>query len=230
MQAPSPKGQHDWSVSTMQHVICSVPDCPKWVKCKGLCPIHYERQRKGKPLDGEVRRYTQQDLNLLASGRRVCSGPCGLTKPLSEFGKTKAMCRECSTMARTAWKRAHPEANRASVARYRERYPDLVAVQKKTWHDRDPAARRAHRLLTTYGLTLAQFQVLLESQNHGCAICQRQDPGGRHGVWHVDHDHDRRVVRGLLCDGCNRALGFFKDDVTAIRAAIEYLDRWGLAE
>ena len=75
----------------------SGPGCPFRVKCKGLCGTHYERQRKGHPLEGEIRRYTQQDITMLAAGFRVCTGPCALKKPLSEFAKTKAMCKQCLT-------------------------------------------------------------------------------------------------------------------------------------
>ncbi len=75
-----------------------------------------------------------------------------------------------------------------------------------------------------YGLSLAQYEALLVAQDNRCALCSKDEPGGRHGVWHVDHDHETGVVRGLLCDGCNRAMGFFGHNVKVMRAAIEYLN------
>lgn len=57
-----------------------------------------------------------------------------------------------------------------------------------------------------------------EAQQYTCAICQRE----RKLV--VDHDHSNGTVRGLLCDGCNRGLGYFGDDTTRLRMAIDYVN------
>ncbi|MGX6608461.1 endonuclease domain-containing protein [Micromonosporaceae bacterium Da 78-11] len=41
----------------------------------------------------------------------------------------------------------------------------------------------------------------------------------------VDHSHDSPRVRGLLCFGCNYAIGHFRDDELTLRAALLYLAR-----
>lgn len=41
----------------------------------------------------------------------------------------------------------------------------------------------------------------------------------------VDHCHDTGRVRGMLCHGCNTALGKLGDNVAGLRRALEYLTK-----
>lgn len=97
---------------------------------------------------------------------------------------------------------------------------------KRRWREENREKQREQtkwaKLRSKYGLHQHQYEALLEKQNHRCAICKTDEPGGR-GTWHVDHCHDSNVVRGLLCSNCNRAIGLFKDDIDRLDAAIDYL-------
>jgi hypothetical protein len=79
-----------------------------------------------------------------------------------------------------------------------------------------------------YGITWRDFEAMLTAQGNACAICRvPHDPNaparrGKLGL-HVDHDHKTGRVRGLLCNGCNRALGFVQDRPEVLRAAADYL-------
>jgi len=83
---------------------------------------------------------------------------------------------------------------------------------------------RKHILLREYGLTQEGFYKLLASQKGRCAICKTRNPKGK-GTWHVDHDHETREVRGLLCHNCNTGLGRFEDSPETLEAAVKYLKR-----
>jgi len=82
---------------------------------------------------------------------------------------------------------------------------------------------RDQNLKRCYGITQDDFQRMLVEQGGVCAICRKDDPGGRHGEFHVDHCHDTGTVRGLLCDACNRMLGFARDNSRTLNRAGEYL-------
>jgi hypothetical protein len=74
------------------------------------------------------------------------------------------------------------------------------------------------------GIDVAEAEALLSAHNNGhCEICGGRSPGGA-GGWHVDHDHKTGKVRGVLCSNCNRALGYFQDDVDVLRMAVGYLE------
>lgn len=68
-----------------------------------------------------------------------------------------------------------------------------------------------------YGLTPEEYDEMMEKQNGLCAICQKRP------AKYVDHCHDTNVVRGILCPGCNTAIGQFEDDLEIINRAIHYL-------
>jgi len=73
-----------------------------------------------------------------------------------------------------------------------------------------------------YNLEPKQKQELIEKQHNSCAICGYKF-GQKIGDMKVDHDHKTGTVRGLLCDLCNRGLGYFKDSKDLFNNAIKYL-------
>ena len=50
-----------------------------------------------------------------------------------------------------------------------------------------------------------------------CTIC------GSEETLVIDHDHKSSVIRGLLCNHCNRGLGHFRDDPELLEYARIYL-------
>lgn len=77
---------------------------------------------------------------------------------------------------------------------------------------------RHYHLKQRFGIGSAEFDAMVEAQGGLCAVCKRSR------AVHVDHDHATGEVRGILCEPCNGGLGQFRDSVTTIRKAIEYLN------
>lgn len=82
--------------------------------------------------------------------------------------------------------------------------------------------KRSESLRREYGLTLDDYDRILESQGGHCAVCDRRsnDDGTR---LHVDHDHATGKVRGILCGQHNRAFGLVADDPTTLLRMLEYI-------
>lgn len=83
---------------------------------------------------------------------------------------------------------------------------------------------RHNNLVAWYGITLADYEAMVEKQGGKCALCGGP-PHGKGNKLHVDHCHVEGHVRGLLCSPCNLALGGFKHDPLLLELAVEYLDR-----
>lgn len=69
---------------------------------------------------------------------------------------------------------------------------------------------------------------MLLTHNHQCAICgyKQPDHASRHDKLYVDHNHSNGKVRGLLCMNCNSALGHFKESLTILENAVNYLKHY----
>ena len=80
------------------------------------------------------------------------------------------------------------------------------------------------RIKRMYGITYEKYQELLKKQNGVCAICGKKPKDGKRGL-HIDHDHDKNGVRGILCHSCNTALGLLGEDIIIISNMIQYLKK-----
>lgn len=64
---------------------------------------------------------------------------------------------------------------------------------------------RERRLLKVYGISLAQYNSLLEKQDNRCAVCLREASSFPKNLA-VDHNHITGEIRGLLCAYCNHRI------------------------
>lgn len=77
-----------------------------------------------------------------------------------------------------------------------------------------------------HGCTEEQFNLLFIKQDGLCKICgtklttHGQEPSSAT----VDHCHSSLEIRGILCSLCNKGIGHFRDDVSILKNAIEYLN------
>lgn len=110
--------------------------------------------------------------------------------------------------------------------RCKSRTDGRSATCKECWSEY--VAKRT--LASKYGLSVDDFDTMLQKQGGGCAIC-----GHAVGILHrgkrlrlcVDHCHQTGVVRGILCNGCNTGIGSLKDDPNLLERAAEYLRTQG---
>lgn len=137
---------------------------------------------------------------------KSCSG-CGREKNLEEFPKNKdglhgrhSHCKECHN------------------ANGREKYSEDTPSRPKGYCHRSAHLKRA------YGISVAQYDELLEKQNHCCAICNKHEDEEKKN-FSVDHDHISGEIRGLLCAYCNhRVVGRHRDGAL-LRKIADYVEQ-----
>lgn len=94
--------------------------------------------------------------------------------------------------------------------------------QNKLWWTLHPAkaeVKARRHALRTYGLTLEDYSAMVFQQSGLCKSC------GELPIKDlvVDHNHQTKKVRGLLCTNCNCALGHLKEDVDRCYKLIQYI-------
>lgn len=135
-------------------------------------------------------------------------------------GKTKKgtiqfRCKECNKMSRIKHKSNNPQ----KFIEWQRNYQRVNYDSKIRWN----------RLKSVFGVSKEQYELMLKKQNNICAICLSPETmkskigRKRHEFLCVDHCHESRKIRGLLCRKCNGALGGFNDSIELLKAAIDYL-------
>jgi hypothetical protein len=79
---------------------------------------------------------------------------------------------------------------------------------------------KAYRFRKQYGITLEDYERMLDEQGGVCAICGLASPDK---PLCVDHNHQSGAVRGLLCNPCNTILGRWRDSPEVAERAKQYL-------
>ena len=117
------------------------------------------------------------------------------------------------------------EMLRRNLLKYRQtdKYKEYRRKYKNS--EKYKLQRRDSLLRKNFGVTLEQYNQMLNSQNGVCAICN-QHTEKEVRMLAVDHCHKTGKVRGLLCRFCNQALGQFNDDTQRLSNAINYLNKY----
>lgn len=129
---------------------------------------------------------------------KLCT-KCNKDLPIGMFHANKyskyglsSRCKQCRCSDSKAW----IAANKSSVA--------------------DTGWKR--KIRTKYGLSTADYYLLLLRQNNRCAICNDKCLNRKH--FDVDHDHATGRIRGLLCRNCNNAVGLFHNAGVVMSAGL----------
>ena len=79
---------------------------------------------------------------------------------------------------------------------------------------------KKYRLKSRFGMTLEDEINILNRQNHKCPISNVELNVNN---YHIDHIKNTKIVRGILLNKINMALGLFDHNVFLIKSAIWYL-------
>jgi hypothetical protein len=227
--------------------LCSCFGCKKLATKKGMCEMHYMRawrhghteqtraldwgEREKHPLYRywcQLRRSNGASLGqwyddfwkfVREVGERPASNPLLIRLDTSgPWAVGNVMW--CESKAGPARDETHRE-QRESRAEY-----------MRDWQVKRRAGDRLHDFANSlkrfHGISLDDYERLLDAQGGKCAICGRgegrkDERTGTAYRYAVDHCHATNELRGLLCSMCNHAIGYLDDSPELLRRAIAYL-------
>lgn len=115
------------------------------------------------------------------------------------------------------YKKAWRERNLDRLREYQRQYRQRPDVRER----RKVSLRNGH-LRRKFGITIEEFHSMLQDQGSRCKAC-----GGNADMgygFHVDHCHSTGRIRGILCHGCNTALGLVRESPDRLRKLADYLE------
>ena len=122
-------------------------------------------------------------------------------------------CKKCDT------KKSKNEFS-ANRAKFDGLQPWCKSCKSTHQKEANPSVRKGYHLKHMFGITIEDYNTMLEDQEGACAICKKPEDTKSLAV---DHDHTTGRVRGLLCAKCNKAIGLLQDNENLLYSAIDYL-------
>ena len=106
--------------------------------------------------------------------------------------------------------------------KYRAANKEKVKETNRIWW----RANKQRIAAAKYGLTLEQYQILVEESQGFCPICNVALDFEKKGSAQacIDHNHKTGEVRKLICNRCNLLLGKAEDSPVLLRKAADYLE------
>lgn len=119
---------------------------------------------------------------------------------------------------RKAWERANKEKMCEYGREDYQKHKIKRQSQMKLYRALNP---RPKTYITGYMRRRKELAAGRPAPDH-CEVCGDLTPRQQ---MHFDHCHQRGIFRGWLCQGCNKVLGFVRDDPNRLRKLIAYLER-----
>ncbi len=143
---------------------------------------------------------------------------CSEEKSIDEFFKDKAnltdgrysICKKCK---------------QDSTYKWREKNKDKYNELAKKWRKNNPNNLYGSEIKRRYGCDLDTYNALLAAQDFKCKICDyKHNTIQKRARLYVDHCHNSKKIRGLLCHRCNCMLGYARDQIDILKKAVVYLE------
>lgn len=121
------------------------------------------------------------------------------------------------------WRREHLKEVAAYAKKYRAEHKDEINALRRKNAAAHPEKNKIRHYNRYHGEPIANKVARLEAQGYKCANPECRKPIDLN-TGKQDHNHLTEERRGVLCDGCNKALGFLQDSAKMAKGLASYRD------
>lgn len=197
-------GSYDQPSRRKHGELCKVDGCTNARDLKqrsSLCTMHRIRMSRHKSMDIPKKELPPGII-------KICIHHGELTEKdvYKVPGKTWLNCKICKTLRSEALRNKRPTGYKQTR--------NFIFIGKKENYLKVP---------------ISLYEEMLKTQNGLCKICSKPETMLSNGKTRVvkklaiDHDHDTKKIRGLLCHRCNTGIGGFYESIELLQSAIDYL-------
>lgn len=204
------------------------------------CRIHgilvkgeYSIEKMAKLASGYVKRCIRCRIDSRIKKEFICKVHGPLTvDDLYANGK----CKECHKKNNSEWKKNNRDIVNERNVKDRQKNPEKWdAIYKKQYainKEKYGELYSLKKICDSHKMTIDQYHEMRDKQNNRCAICLseeiRKETGSKKvSRLSIDHCHETKKVRGLLCRSCNSSIGLLKEDPIRMYRAIRYIKQGG---
>ncbi len=231
----------------MSQRTCTIEGCDRKHYGSGLCNAHYQRRKRGAPMEGEIREPTWRPRGTAeklctqpgCDRRHFAKGYCSVHHWRLRHGSDMDAPVRVYAPAGQRPPCSEPECDKTSAARglcmkhynrwYIENGPRCRLGGCESVVQAQELCRMHFHIARKYNITPESWEEMYAAQGGRCRICQSAITRTQA---QTDHDHGccpgtanscGECVRGLLCRPCNQGLGYFRDNPARLRAAAQYV-------
>lgn len=132
-------------------------------------------------------------------------------------------CKNCGNKERYVVSRTCIICIKKNKKLWYKNNPDKIKAKSKRNYLKNPKRLRNNFLKYKYGIDLKGYEQMFELQKGLCAICLKPE---KNKSLAVDHNHQTKKIRKLLCEKCNKGLGLFEENMEYLKSAVLYLRKY----
>ena len=114
---------------------------------------------------------------------------------------------------------------------WNEKNKDRIKQQKKEYYQQTKKERTDTDIKYKYGISLEQYNTMRKDQNYSCVCCgiteielEELYPNSQHKKLFIDHCHESKKVRALLCGRCNTFIGYIEKRADLLDIVLKYIN------